>query len=404
MEDDRPTKVRKLSHTAAETGPFSTDNASPPATTTAPPPLTTSTPITTPSVTSTSKVSAPNPLSKNQLKKARRAAEWESQRSARAAQRKEKNAAKRERQRAQRDAELAAKGQTIADYARERGLARPRPTQLPVTFLIDCGYDGLMRDGERVSLAAQITRAYGENRRAVWRGHVALSSFGGGLKGRFEGVLNGGYRAWKGFRVFDEGFAHVAPLAEEWMRGAEGGELKGPFEDVSAEQKGEVVYLSSESSETLHELKPYSTYIVGGLVDKNREKGVCHRAACESGIRTARLPIGEYLEMQSRKVLATNHVVEIMLKWLEYRNWGKAFLEVIPKRKGGALKGDSERGDEVENGDEGAGEDEEGDDDTNGADENAMTAENDDKMEMSTNIEPAHANGPTRESEDSVKE
>jgi tRNA (guanine9-N1)-methyltransferase len=42
--------------------------------------------------------------------------------------------------------------------------------------------------------------------------------------------------------------------------------------------------------------------------------------------------------MQSRVVLTTNHVVEIMLKWLEYENWGEAFMSVIPKRKGGQLK------------------------------------------------------------------
>jgi len=98
------------------------------------------------------------------------------------------------------------------------------------------------------------------------------------------------------------------------------------------------VYLSSDSDETLAELKPYSTYIVGGLVDKNREKGICHKRAVQEGVRTARLPIGDYMDMASRKVLATNHVNEIMLRWLECGNWGEAFMKVIPKRKGGHLK------------------------------------------------------------------
>lgn len=44
------------------------------------------------------------------------------------------------------------------------------------------------------------------------------------------------------------------------------------------------------------------------------------------------------MEMQSRKVLATNHVNEIMVKWLECGDWGEAFMKVIPKRKGGQLK------------------------------------------------------------------
>ena len=37
--------------------------------------------------------------------------------------------------------------------------------------------------------------------------------------------------------------------------------------------------------------------------------------------------------MASRVVLTTNQVVEIMLKWLEYRDWQEAFLKVIPQRK-----------------------------------------------------------------------
>ena len=57
--------------------------------------------------------------------------------------------------------------------------------------------------------------------------------------------------------------------------------------------------------------------------------------------------------MAHRPVLATNHVIEIMLKWLELRDWGEAFLKVIPPRKGGVLRADQEQGEEdVANGDE----------------------------------------------------
>jgi tRNA (guanine9-N1)-methyltransferase len=37
--------------------------------------------------------------------------------------------------------------------------------------------------------------------------------------------------------------------------------------------------------------------------------------------------------MATRHVLTVNQVLEIMLRWLEVRDWEKAFLSVIPKRK-----------------------------------------------------------------------
>jgi tRNA (guanine9-N1)-methyltransferase len=92
-------------------------------------------------------------------------------------------------------------------------------------------------------------------------------------------------------------------------------------------------------------------------VDKNRHKGLCYKRACERGIPTAKLPIGEYMTMQSRSVLAVNHVVEIMLKWLVTGDWGEAFLSVIPKRKDAKLKvkGGEDQGDNGESEDDDEG-------------------------------------------------
>lgn len=115
-----------------------------------------------------------------------------------------------------------------------------------------------------------------------------------------------------------------------------------------------IVYLSADSPHILDKLEPYTSYVIGGLVDRNREKNLCQRRAEGKGIRTAKLPIGEYMQMADRKVLATNHVVEIMSKWLESGDWGKAFMEVIPKRKGGRLKGE-EGDEEVNEGDDEVG-------------------------------------------------
>ena len=77
---------------------------------------------------------------------------------------------------------------------------------------------------------------------------------------------------------------------------------------------------------------------MGGIVDRNRYKGICYKRAAENGIKTAKLPIGDYMQMNSRFVLTTNQVCEIMLRWLELRDWSEAFMQVMPKRKGGMLK------------------------------------------------------------------
>jgi tRNA (guanine9-N1)-methyltransferase len=56
--------------------------------------------------------------------------------------------------------------------------------------------------------------------------------------------------------------------------------------------------------------------------------------AIQSNIRTARLPIGRFLaSLTTRKVLTVNQVFEILVKWVETRDWEKALYSVIPKRK-----------------------------------------------------------------------
>jgi tRNA (guanine9-N1)-methyltransferase len=304
---------------------------------------------------------APNSgLSKNQLKKLRKKQEWEAGRDERKVFRKQKTQEKKARKRAARDATIdgtpSTNGETLEngqDTSSRSSLRSGVPkhasgTLLPITLIIDCAFDKLMHDKERISLASQITRSYSDNHRAPFKAHLVISSFSGELKNRFDTVLHKHYENWKGVRVLEEDFVDAAQQSKEWMRSAKrGGKLAGAFAQDAEhgqsttnelEAQGEVVYLTSDSEKTLDRLKPYSTYIIGGLVDKNRHKGICHKSACDRGVKTAKLPIGQYMDMQSRFVLATNHVVEIMIRWLEFGDWGEAFLKVVPKRKGGKLK------------------------------------------------------------------
>lgn len=305
----------------------------------------------------------PPTISKNQLKKLKRDQEWEENRAKRKAKRKEKLQEKKQRKRAAREeanptipAPLEAAQGTSQDHHNELSKQRKRPQyeQVPVTLILDCGFDDMMIEKERKSLGSQITRCYSDNHKAPYQAHLAVSSFGGHLKERFDGLLAGHYQSWKNVRFLEGDFVEVAAQATEWMRGDCGGKLAGVFANNDSPARtleenmedGEVVYLTSDSPHTLTELRPYSTYIIGGLVDRNRHKGICYKRAMDRGIKTAKLPIGDYMQMTSRFVLATNHVAEIMVRWLELDDWGKAFLQVVPKRKGGVLKdGTGESGD-----------------------------------------------------------
>ena len=310
---------------------------------------------------------APAPLSKNQQKKLKRDQQWEAGREARRAKRKEKFNAKKAQKRAEQtlrsksgidDDELIPQAENVEQ---QTDAIRPKPharqhTLLPITFLLDCGFDDLMTLPEIKSLGSQITRCYSDNHKAPYQAHLAVCSFGGRLKERFDGLLAGSHNSWRGVHFLEEGFSDAARKAETWMFDDDGGKLAGAFAGLEGSQAGtettragrEVVYLTSDSPNTLTELQPYSTYIIGGFVDRNRHKGISFKRALDENVRTAKLPIGEYMEMTSRAVLATNHVHEIMLRWLELRDWGNAFVQVIPKRKGGTAREAARKQDDLE--------------------------------------------------------
>ncbi|UMM29199.1 hypothetical protein L5515_011682 [Caenorhabditis briggsae] len=102
----------------------------------------------------------------------------------------------------------------------------------------------------------------------------------------------------------------------------------------------EIIYLTSESENTLSELDDTKVYVIGGIVDHNSQKGLCHRIAKEKGFGHARLPLDEHLLMKSRRVLTINQVYEILVHWSVHKDWKAALLSIIPERKNAQLKKD----------------------------------------------------------------
>lgn len=100
----------------------------------------------------------------------------------------------------------------------------------------------------------------------------------------------------------------------------------------------DIVYLTSESDNVLSELDDTKVYVIGGIVDHNSQKGLCHRIAGEKGFGHARLPLDEHIMMKSRRVLTINQVYEILVHYSVHKDWKAALLSIIPERKNAQVK------------------------------------------------------------------
>ena len=111
-------------------------------------------------------------------------------------------------------------------------------------------------------------------------------------------------------------------------------------------QPTRLVYLSADSPHELSRMEQGTVYVIGGLIDRNRHKGLTQARAEAAGIPTARLPIDAYVQLQASRMLTTLHVVQILLAWQECKDWRTAFLSVIPQRKGAVAKRVTDQGDD----------------------------------------------------------
>lgn len=187
-------------------------------------------------------------------------------------------------------------------------------------IVIDLEFGHLMNPTEVNSLVQQIMYCYAVNGRCSSPGHLWLT----GCEGKIDSHLKRlpGFNKW---------------IIEKESRS---------YIEALKDQKENLVYLTADAETILEDLDPKKLYIIGGLVDRNRWKGITMKKAQEQGIQTAKLPIGNYLKMSSSQVLTVNQVVEILLKFLELRDWKTAFFQVIPQRKRCGAQG--ENGNELE--------------------------------------------------------
>lgn len=240
-------------------------------------------------------------LSKRQRKKLLKQQKWEEERELRKQRRKER----KQQRRLQRQNHHEEEGGE-AQSARKRPRREVTPSSL--RLVVDCSFDSLMLVKDVCKLHKQIQRCYAENRRALHPVQFYLTSLGGQLKQSMD-AKDKGWVNWKDITISTEHYSEVVV-------------------------KEELVYLTSDSPNVLEELDPKKAYVIGGLVDHNHHKGITFERAKELGIDHAQLPLSSFVKMNSRKVLAVNHVFEIILAYLEKGSWQEAFFTILPQRKG----------------------------------------------------------------------
>ncbi|KAK5876239.1 hypothetical protein CesoFtcFv8_027229 [Champsocephalus esox] len=239
-------------------------------------------------------------VSKRQRKKQQKQQKWEEERELRKQKRKDK----KQQRRLERHSQEEEGGEVQSSRKRLRRDVTPSALRL----LLDCSFDSLMLSKDVGKLHKQIQRCYAENRRALHPVQLYLTSLGGQLK-QIMDEKDKGWVNWKEITIKSE-----------------------HYKDVVA--KEELVYLTSDSPNILEEMDPTKAYVIGGLVDHNHHKGITFEKAKELGIDHAQLPLSSFVKMNSRKVLAVNHVCEIILAYLEKGSWKEAFFTVLPQRKG----------------------------------------------------------------------
>ncbi|KAL4076286.1 guanine-1-methyltransferase-domain-containing protein [Scleroderma citrinum] len=303
----------------------------------------------------------PQGLSKKAQKRAAKAVRLHELKLERRAREKETRKRKR-RERAQAiangecDANIACKRRRINNEGDESATFKAR-------IIVDLGFDELMTDKVSPSLAthvfphvvmvmaasqeinsltSQLAYTYSANRRAPYPfSSLLFTSLNGRTKQRLDAMNDAGYRRWSNTEWWEDGYERM------WTRSSPSLSEQPPNEPISVptnsngstptpntgDPRESIVYFTADSENEILELQEGKTYVIGGICDHNRHKNLCLNKANAAHIAHGRLPIGRYIALATRKVLTVNQVFEILLKWVETRNWEEAFWAVIPKRK-----------------------------------------------------------------------
>lgn len=214
--------------------------------------------------------------------------------------------------------------------AQAKAAMRVRLRESP-PLVIDLGYDPLMTETERKSLRQQIYRCYGLSMHAERPYRLFVTGVDEETRSELEKC--DGVPEWSA--------DFVSASLEEVLRDSstEVSVPSGSFRetaslaDLGVESRENVVYLSADAKDEIEELDLKAVYVIGGLVDRNRHKGVAMSRAEELGIRSAQLPIRRHIKLTTSQALSVDQVFLIMLSMRSGDCLAKAADKAVPMRK-----------------------------------------------------------------------
>lgn len=213
-------------------------------------------------------------LSRRKQKKLLKLAKWEETKQFKRQKEREKQKLKRAKEK-----ELGIIGQS----SKRKRLKLNKMENSPnlVSVAIDFDYDDLMDDKDIAKCAKQMMWVYTVNRKSPMPIKLHFTSIR--EESRIVKALgrNQGYTNWD-VKIHQQNYLDLF-------------------------DRSSIVYLTSDSDNVLHELDPNAVYIIGGLVDHNHHKGLSLERSKKNGLKTARLPLSEHIEMKTRSVLTIVH-------------------------------------------------------------------------------------------------
>ncbi len=227
-----------------------------------------------------------------------------------------------------------------------------------IRIIIDCGFEKFMNDKDIISLTRQITDCYSTNKKADIPFNLIIYDVGEKLK---KNLLKNNCEKWIGFKLIEEGrYENIKEFLEEKFFSKNNTEFKlnninnenNQFslslnleynfeEKIINLNKGEtnlngenIIYLTGDSENEIQNLEENKIYVIGGIVDRNKLKLITYNKAKEIGISHGRLPISDFINLKTSKILATNHVFSILSYFINKNaDWKESFISIIPKRK-----------------------------------------------------------------------